>query len=377
MRRELGELDVRAFLDRMAAEIPLQAPIPPPEALRRARRSLTRTVVGSVVVSSLVAVAAIGGVRALTGTRSRLADEPRFPPVMRIPVDGEPAHIAIGEGSVWTAGDVVVRIDPGSGRVVSQHRSESRLDGSAIAVGEGYVWVSGGAFDGEVIRIDPGSGRVDRFHTGQYDDPFAVATGAGWAWAIDNQPSGLGYRLIRIDPMADEDVLDASVDLPYAVEGVTVLNTDVWLVAAPSEGRGGLIRVDAATPSVSNTLEVDAKERIVAGFGSIWTTSSATGRDASILRIDPTTGSVVTRIAAPAGDGERPAIAVGDGAVWIGVSDGASGHLLEVDPETNEVVRRLELDAHISAIAAEAGAVWVVDGEGSLLRVDAHALSTA
>jgi hypothetical protein len=377
MRADVSEREVRGFLERMAGEVstPAQAP---PEAMHRARNTLVRNLTGVVVVTSLVALAAVGGVHVILRAEPIPADESRFPPVARIAVDGNPTHVAFGAGGVWTAGNVVVRVDPRSGSIVSKYPSVSPRDGSAIAVAEGAVYVSGGAFDGEVIRIETHSGSTSRLHPGTgYRDPPAVAAGGGWAWTLRPGRIRIGDRvdqLIRIDPVEMER--QGTVDLPFSVAGIAVLDSEVWLVAASSEGRGGLIRVDAAAPSVSGTFEIDAKERVAAGFGSVWATSRAKGDDASVLRIDPLTGQATARIAAPTSVPDRPTIAVGDDAVWIGVNYRLEGELLRVDPATNEIVGRLQLDAPIEAIAAGGGAVWVVDGGGSLFRVDADAVST-
>lgn len=77
---------------------------------------------------------------------------------------------------------------------------------------------------------------------------------------------------------------------------------------------------------------------------------------------------------------ERPrggtAVAVGEGGVWVSAGGGCSGSISRVDPETNEVVARIETGV-VTDIAAGAGSVWAAgsrcsdDGnEGVLLRID-------
>jgi Tol biopolymer transport system component len=72
---------------------------------------------------------------------------------------------------------------------------------------------------------------------------------------------------------------------------------------------------------------------------------------------------VTPRIAASIPVGPFPsAIAVGEGAVWVGVpaQDGSgSGELVRIDPATNEVVARIEFDHWPDKVATGAGSVWV------------------
>jgi YVTN family beta-propeller protein len=62
-----------------------------------------------------------------------------------IPIGGNPAGVAVGEGSVWIADRgtrSVVRVDPERNRVVARIKVGSRPRG--IAVGDGSVWISVG-----------------------------------------------------------------------------------------------------------------------------------------------------------------------------------------------------------------------------------------
>jgi YVTN family beta-propeller protein len=60
-----------------------------------------------------------------------------------IPIGGQPAGLAVGEGSIWIADPAtrsVVRVDPKTNHVVARIRVGARPRG--IAVGGGFVWVS-------------------------------------------------------------------------------------------------------------------------------------------------------------------------------------------------------------------------------------------
>jgi len=79
-----------------------------------------------------------------TGTVTRI--DPRTNSVeATIPIGGDPAGIALGEGAIWIADPgtrSVVRVDPKKNRVVARIRVGARPRG--IAVGDGSVWISVG-----------------------------------------------------------------------------------------------------------------------------------------------------------------------------------------------------------------------------------------
>jgi len=79
-------------------------------------------------------------------------------PTQSVPLPGVPRGLALGSGSVWvTAGDQLLRVDPGDLTV----DASIPLDGAAagVAVGAGAVWVAGGR-TGVVWKIDPQANRV-------------------------------------------------------------------------------------------------------------------------------------------------------------------------------------------------------------------------
>jgi YVTN family beta-propeller protein len=79
-----------------------------------------------------------------TGTLTRI--DPATDSVeATIPIGGQPAGVAVGEGAIWIADPgtrSVVRVDPKTNRVVKRIRLGARPRG--IAVGGGFVWVSAG-----------------------------------------------------------------------------------------------------------------------------------------------------------------------------------------------------------------------------------------
>jgi streptogramin lyase len=392
MSAELREPDFRAFLQRMAAEMPTLEETPP-RAVRRASRRLTRNAILAVLAAVLVAAGSLSGVRGLLRAEPRPAGPD---PLVTLAVPGEPAHVAVGEGSVWVAGNGISKIDPTTnaitvswpGRttadgdaspapvdegipvdeVIPDYVSVSRSDGSAIAVGEGYVWVSGGEFDGEIVRIDPRTDRLLVIHVGGgYSDPFAVAVGAGSVWAT----SSTGH-LQRIEPQTTRDEVAATVPVGVAL-GVAVLDDTVWVAV------DGLVGVDAASLEIVADRHMAIGDDLAAGFGSLW--AGAAGQPGpTILRIDPPDGSI--RAAVELGLGTIQSVAVGEGAIWIGLSvpapaDSARGRVVRIDPQTTAITGGMTLPTPALGLAAGEGAVWVVDGRGSLYRIDPQAFDVS
>jgi YVTN family beta-propeller protein len=79
-----------------------------------------------------------------TGTLTRI-DPTTNSVEAAIPIGGEPAGVAVGEGAIWIADPgtrSVVRVDPKRNRIVERIRVGARPRG--IAVGDGSVWISVG-----------------------------------------------------------------------------------------------------------------------------------------------------------------------------------------------------------------------------------------
>jgi virginiamycin B lyase len=100
-------------------------------------------------------------------------------------------------------------------------------------------------------------------------------------------------------------------------------------------------------------------EGVVAGFGSIWTTG-----ENGVVRIDAQTGRIVATVPTRPGD-VIPALAAGEGSVW----SLARRSLTRIDPDRDRTVGTpVRLPALSAAVAAGAGALWVVDYDAGILR---------
>jgi virginiamycin B lyase len=99
--------------------------------------------------------------------------------------------------------------------------------------------------------------------------------------------------------------------------------------------------------------------QLVAGFGSLWV---ATPR--RVVRIDPRTNTVVTKLRTPDGF-----LAIGEGSVWVSGFESDAVH--RFDPVTNKIVATIPVGDGLAAMAFTPGAGWIANHDGgSVSRVD-------
>lgn len=132
-------------------------------------------------------------------------------------------------------------------------------------------------------------------------------------------------------------------------------------------------RVDPTTNKRAGIAATDTEpcEGLATGFGSVWTVDCQTS---ALLRVDPQSGRVVTRIALPglAPDGEG-LIAVGGDGVWVPTSDVGAGTslLVRVDPRNNAIVASIPVPYDSSGAAAGFGSIWLTSARtASVLRIN-------
>ena len=100
-------------------------------------------------------------------------------------------------------------------------------------------------------------------------------------------------------------------------------------------------------------------EGLVAGFGSIWTTG-----ENGLVRIDPQQPRVVGSVRTDSSD-VIPSLAAGEGSVW----SLTRRSLTRIDPGRDRALGApVRLPAPSSAVAAGAGALWVVEYHSGILR---------
>jgi YVTN family beta-propeller protein len=198
--------------------------------------------------------------------------------------------------------------------------------------------------------------------------PSDIAVGAGGVWVTDL----VGNALFRIDPATNQVAGPLALGAPSAAMAMAVAASGdaVWVASntLPLPGDGMVLRVDPTSRSVVATIPVGSGALdIAAGAGAVWVISA---RDGTVSRIDPATNSVTATVHVGVNPG---GIGVGAGAVWVADYLGAA--LVRLDQTTGQVVATVKLAGPARKVAVSPDAVWVIVAEawgaiGTLVRVN-------
>jgi hypothetical protein len=132
-------------------------------------------------------------------------------------------------------------------------------------------------------------------------------------------------------------------------------------------------RLERIPPSAGTTIaEIRGAfgGRIAAGEGAIWYLNG------DLLRIDPQTNEIVDRVQLPHTDPGQAVsgltgVAAGEGGVWVSLP--ARDELWRIDPSTDAIVAKIPVGHAPAGIALTPGAVWVANRFGrSVSRIDAR-----
>ena len=219
------------------------------------------------------------------------------------------------------------------------------IDKTRVLTPEGDLWMLG---QGLALRLDPSSGSVERY------------------------------------PME----IDGShaIQMPV-LESAAVLVGDSIYVA---DGFGGLTQLDRRDQTITHhdpgvCSATSACELEVAG-GAIWVADPSAERDAAVVRVDPSTGTVTDRLDVDPGSRITAMARTDDGALWAaqsGSDRGGEAHtviLTRVDPDDRAVTDSLTADLapdeasgvyvrgwrDIELISGD-GRLWAVSGSGVVL----------
>jgi YVTN family beta-propeller protein len=338
----------------------------PPKPARRSR-SVVGVIAGAVAIA-LVAIAVpllTSGEHATALAANRLTrlDPEDGSAEVGFDIDFQPGEMTIGFDSAWvidTERDRVVRLRLDDGSVadtIPVGRSPS-----GMTIGDGAVWVTNAA-DGTVDRIDVETNTVTQTLAAG-SSPAGIAVGDGSLWVADQ----VGAALLRIDPSSGDVT---AVDLDGLPSGVAFTPEGVWVAFAP----GGVARVEGDRRTVDADVG-HGPSAVASAFGSIWVANEL---DASVTRVEPSTGDIVATV--PVGDGPTSLAAAGD-QLWVSSTD--AGSLAAIDPGSNSVTRRIPVEAESSQLAVDGDDLWLGVGpsaaehRGGTLKVSsgAQALTT-
>ena len=144
------------------------------------------------------------------------------------------------------------------------------------------------------------------------------------------------------------------------VHGVTHDGTHVWFASGDR-----LNAVDVEGGKLVRTIEVPADAGTA--FDGRYLFQIA---DEQIQKIDPKTGKVIAVIPAP-GEGGDSGLTWAEGTLWVGQYRGRKIH--QIDPETGAVLRTIESDRFVTGLTWVDGELWHGTWEGDqseLRRVD-------
>jgi len=254
-------------------------------------------------------------------------------------VGSNPTAMAVGAGNVWVGSQddgTVSRVDPSTDSVRSGLVETEGPD--AMVLRDGQLLVANQ--DGTLTSIDPSTQRVVSTSDGAYGS-FAVDQGVLWALGAS------GGALARINHAGDvvKSLSDDGLD-PFAVASG---QGSAWVV---DDVFRKVYRVDTATNRVVAQIALGFDPSgIAVGGGSVWVADAS---DDAVVRIDPRRNRVagLTRV------GRDPVgLAFGSGAVWV--TNYEDGTVSRVDPRTGEKVATVRVGRYPAVIATGVGGVWV------------------
>jgi len=220
-----------------------------------------------------------------------------------------------------------------------------------IAFRNGEAWIR--FADGSVGRVNLETKTVVAtipVGSGFYGS-LAVGEDAVWVTTFDEN------KVSRIDPATNTVV--AEIPVGTNPRGIAVTPGAVWV----SNHRGGSIwRIDPATNAVVAKIEVgtvgpSGPKFLQYAFGDVWT---SVPNSSVVVRIDPETNAVVATINVVVVED----LVIDDHFVY---ATDALGQISEIDPASNEVLRRFYRDETPWLFGG--GAFWTADGS-DLLRLD-------
>ena len=187
---------------------------------------------------------------------------------------------------------------------------------------------------------------------------LVVAVLAAALLSGEDEPTAVaGHVQVAPDSVA---VLDArshrivdQVRIPGRPSLLAAGRRSVW---AATDGVGTIAGIDPGSPSVAKVIPAGVQASDIAASGdSLWLTDA---RRNDLVRVDVAYERIADRLSLR-GDPRltRPGVTVGGGGVWA--TDGSSG-LLELDPGSGEVRRRIDVGRALDHLAVGEGAVWAI-----------------
>ena len=226
--------------------------------------------------------------------------------------------LAFGFDSLWIPScgtHNLVRVDPGTGKILAEIAATPAESEGGITVGAGSVWMVTDKA-GVLSRVDVESNTVKtiiKIPSGSFNPLFAD----GFVWVTSNQHS----ELIKIDPATNTVV--TTIPTGKNPRFLTYGDGSVWTL---NQGDGTISRID--TKTAKNIANIEAGipgegGEITFGFGSAW----ATLFGFPVTRISARTNTVTDQWTGDGGDSIRAAF----GSIWL--TNYKSGAVMRFAPD--------------------------------------------
>jgi DNA-binding SARP family transcriptional activator len=191
--------------------------------------------------------------------------------------------------------------------------------------------------------------------------PACCSFGFGAAWGVGHHDDVLRRIDLRTNRVSGHwPIADFQSGVPLSAAG------SIWIPSAA----GDLVRFDPARLKIEARIHVHGV-KLAFAYLNIWETTQSH----ELVRISLRTNKVLHSLRLASGANNwTDELAVGEGAIWVGVADAAT--LVRVNPLTNAVVARIkgfgDTDSGMP-IAVDQNAVWIlrlVDAQETLFRVN-------
>ena len=272
------------------------------------------------------------------------------------------------DGPTHVGPNAVGVIDPSTGKVVDD--VPLGLTSSLIAAGEGFVWVLDPRAS-TLTRIDPETMEVVEPTRGIPADGIAtgLAVGEGSVWVAVNE----GRRLVVLEIGPDLGELRQTIPLYTAPVGtLSVLRETVVLTVGDGgvwsleRGRGKVTRIDPASGTPKPLSEGHgASTAIAVGNGAVWL-----GGIDGVTKLDSATGSELgSTFVNGVVNSTATSIALGKDAAWFVADD--RPRLWRIPPAATSIDDSFPVGPGPGAVTVDdQGTVWVACHDGTLRRLD-------
>lgn len=272
-----------------------------------------------------------------------------------VPTEAKVVHTGAAPcGATTRAGSLWVGVyEAGTLLSVDQRgRVEARVQigrsACRVAVGPAASWVTRDQA-GEVVRVSRDTGRLLRIKVGRV--PFDVLHAYGFVW-VTNWQDG---TVMRIDPARGVVVDTARVGA--SPTGLAKCGGRIWVGHGRSVER--ITSIDPATLRRRQIAVGTTPEWPHCIGGVVWVTAPD-----SVLRLDPRTGRVLSRLRI--GETLADAVAGSDGLVWV--TDKQHSVVHRVSPDGRSVTDTFPAGPGAFALARLGNSMWVTSFAGSDIR---------